>query len=353
MFNLSIRSSTRVYPIKIGLGLIEDLMRREFVAIVDNNLEDIINLSPNRVIKIHADETRKNLSTCESVLQQMKDLGCNRDTLIVAFGGGLVQDIATLASALYMRGLSWVYAPTTLMSMMDSCIGGKSSINVGTTKNLVGNFYPPTEIIIDLQFTKTLDASAIASGLLEGIKICYARGPEAFERFCNYREQIETYNSALAAELVAHVLESKKWFVEVDEFDMGPRKLLNFGHTFGHALESATDFAIPHGIAVGLGVIAALLHPLTKSGTHEELLIEECLEILYPVLTTYRRVISKFDGDKFDRAFSGDKKHSNDYFRLILSDEGSLQIIEVPRSDRSLLNARIAMQNSLALVFES
>jgi 3-dehydroquinate synthase len=260
MFELSIQSSTRSYPISIGVRAIEALRNEETVVIADSKLDHVSKLFGNRVIKVEASEAHKNLATCESVIQQMKTLGCNRDTTVVAIGGGFVQDIATLVSALYMRGVSWTYIPTTLMAMMDSCIGGKSSINVANAKNLIGNFYPPMEILIDLAFVASLDDVAIASGLSEGVKICYAKGPSSFAKFCSYRQEIRDYSSPLGAEFVAHILNAKKWFVETDEFDQGPRKLLNFGHTFGHALESATEFSVPHGIAVGVGVIAALNH---------------------------------------------------------------------------------------------
>ena len=145
MFELLIQSSTKIYPIMIGLDLIKDLQERDAVVIADSNLDHNKIVFGDRVIRIEANERNKNLATCEFVIQEMKRLACNRDTVVIAMGGGFIQDVATLASALYMRGISWIFVPTTLMAMMDSCIGGKSSINVGLSKNLIGNFYPPKE----------------------------------------------------------------------------------------------------------------------------------------------------------------------------------------------------------------
>ena len=350
MFELLIQSSTRSYPITIGVGNLEGLKSADAIVIADSKLEHVSKLFGDRVIKIEANEAKKNLATCESVIEQMKTLGANRDTSVIAVGGGFVQDIATLVSALYMRGISWTYVPTTLMSMMDSCIGGKSSINVGDAKNLIGNFYPPMEILIDLAFVSSLDDAAIASGLCEGVKICYAKGPSAFAAFCAFRQGLTDYATPLGAELVSHVLNAKKWFVETDEFDQGPRKLLNFGHTFGHALESATEFAVPHGIAVGVGVLAALSHPLSHQGPNEQRLEEECLSILAPVAKEFNAAFSKFDVHRFENAFLGDKKHSKESFRLVLSQQGTLRLVGVERNQKAVDEAVTAMHSALTKV---
>jgi len=350
MFELSIQSSTRSYPITIGVDNLEGLKNTDSVVIADSKLEHVSRLFGDQVIKIGAIEANKNLATCESVIQQMKTLGSNRDTRVVAIGGGFVQDIATLVSALYMRGISWTYVPTTLMAMMDSCIGGKSSINVGEAKNLIGNFYPPMEILIDLAFVSSLDDAAIASGLSEGIKICYAKGPSSFAAFCALRQGVTDYATPLGAELVAHVLKAKKWFVETDEFDQGPRKLLNFGHSFGHALESATDFSVPHGIAIGIGVLAALNHPLSHQSSNEQRLEEECLSILTPIAKKFNAVLSEFDPSKFEKAFLGDKKHSKESFRLVLSQQGTLRLVDVERNEKAVADVITAMRSALAKV---
>ncbi len=347
MFELTIQSSTRSYPIIIGLGEFEGLKGRDFLILADSNLSEIARTLGAKVIELSASEDKKTLATCESVLSQMKAMGANRDSVLLAIGGGYIQDIGTLVASLYMRGISWVYAPTTLMAMMDSCIGGKSSINVGSAKNLIGNFYPPVEIIVDPTFIASLDESAIASGLSEGVKICYAKGPSSFEKFCTYRETVDDYGSTDGAEWIAHVLNAKKWFVETDEFDQGPRKLLNFGHTFGHALESATEFAIPHGIAINIGVLAALAHPLSHQGILEERLARESLSILAPASRALRPGIDSFDVKKFEEAFLGDKKHSSQEFRLILSQQGTLRVVEVKRNDEEIAVVVEAMMKAL------
>lgn len=350
MFDLLIQSSTDAYSITVGQGSIERFFDSEFTVIADSKLVHAASAFSDRVIYVEADEKKKNLATCEEVIEKLKALGCNRDTVLVAIGGGYIQDIATLVSSLYMRGIDWIYVPTTLMSMLDSCIGGKSSINVGSAKNLIGNFYPPKEIVIDVDLLATLDARAIASGLAEGVKICYAKGAEEFNTFCLLRKSIEKFDSATGAELIAHVLNAKKWFVEVDEFDQGPRKLLNFGHTFAHALESATNFSLPHGIAVGLGVLAALSHPSSLNSDLENSLKSECLAILEPVRKEVREGIAQFDTVQFVKAFQGDKKHSRSHFRLVLPHNGAVVIVEIERSESAIEEALIAMRNASSLM---
>ena len=187
----------------------------------------------------------------------MRELGANRATHLIAIGGGVIQDIVTFCASVYMRGLRWTYMPTTFLSMADSCIGGKSSINVMGYKNLVGNFYPPSQVLIDVDFVDTLDAEKVVGGLFEAAKICYAR---SYGEFAAYLAEHPASKMSLdvAHVVIVRALRTKKWFIEIDEFDKKERLLLNFGHTFGHAIEAGGDFSVPHGIAVGLGMLVAI-----------------------------------------------------------------------------------------------
>ena len=200
--------------------------------------------------------------------------------------------------------------------------GGKS-INIGE---------------IDLNFLSTLSSEAIASGLCEAIKICFAKGKSDFVDFCSINQNISSYQTDLPnlGSLIFKSLNSKKWFVEVDEFDQKERKLLNFGHTFGHALESATNFSIPHGIAIGIGMLMALKHDSTVFGESENLLEKELNSILLPISSSIKSSLKHFDEDKFKSAFLSDKKHSNDMFRLILPKDGQLVVTELANNSNNL-----------------
>lgn len=338
MSEVKVSSASGDYIVHIGARFSLTEMPHEKVFLVDSAVTDLIQ-GDEKVIEIVAEEKNKTLQSCEHVIREMKAFGMNRKSTLVAVGGGYVQDIATLSCALYMRGINWQYFPTTLMSMMDSCVGGKSSINVGNFKNLVGNFYPPKEIFVDLSFTESLDKDAIACGLLEGLKICYARGPEDFKRFRELRRSSSTLNCQNGEDFVEHVLKCKKWFIENDEFDTGVRQLLNFGHTFGHALEAACNFAIPHGIAIGIGMLAAIDFAREDESELEFDLEQEILEILEDVRPTVRRGFEIFDSQIFGSAFDGDKKHTSSLFRPVLSIHGKLKIKEIDRSNDVLEKA--------------
>jgi len=347
MSKLTIQSRNGSYDVLIGSSLLSGAIGEADAILVDEAVVPLLGTQSANFIILKANESDKSLSTVEQVIIQMKELGLNRESTLVAIGGGFVQDIATLTSALFMRGISWTYAPTTLMAMVDSCIGGKSSINANKFKNLIGNFYPPKEILVDLAFTKTLNPNAIACGMSEAIKICYARGTQEFSTFLDLRKKALDLNTSEGEELVMHVLKSKKWFIENDEFDTGVRQLLNFGHTFGHALEAATSFKIPHGIAIGLGMLAALDFDQSTITQTETELIAGVRTILEPVESLITLGALDFDAMMFENAFAGDKKNTNTHFRPILSFGGRLEVAQVLRSEDALRRATLSMKRVL------
>ena len=347
MSKLQITSISGNYEVEVGRGIFSDIISEDNLLIVDKNLSALLKDRSQKIIEMCASENSKNLKTVEELVISMKNLNVNRKTHVVALGGGYIQDVATLACSLYMRGLKWTYVPTSLMAMVDSCIGGKSSINVGNFKNLVGNFFPPERVIADLEFTNTLSESAIACGMSEAIKICYARGNSEFTDFIRLYGDTSNLDSSEGSNLVAHILNAKKWFIENDEFDVGVRQLLNFGHTYGHALEAATEFAIPHGIAIGLGMLAAIDYGKNKSGMQEEELVINVRKILSPVKNEIARWSVNFDPNVFRVAFAGDKKHTQNKFRQILSIDGHLEVVEDFKNDRILDQATESMQKVL------
>lgn len=260
-------------------------------------------------------EESKDLARMPATIEACRRAGLTRDGSIVAVGGGVVQDIACFVASTYMRGVAWSYVPTTLLAMVDSCIGGKSSINVGEFKNLVGTFYPPTEVVIAPAALSTLPDIHLAAGKAEAAKIAFARSREVFDEFLGL-------DSADDAALIALSLGAKKWFVETDEFDRAERLLLNFGHSFGHALESCTDYAVPHGVAVGVGCLAAV----EMSGAHAPRAgaLRQHMHAILDPLGTLPEALGKVGRDAFFRYWGSDKKHSAARYRPILLDENAL-----------------------------
>jgi 3-dehydroquinate synthase len=309
------------------------------VALIDEAVTELATLPADLpTIEVAGNEELKTLHACEELVLQLRAAGATRESCLLAVGGGSVQDAATFAASVYMRGIPWVYAPTTLMAVLDSCIGGKSSINAGPAKNLVGNVYPPRSVRIDPGFAASLTTEMIVSGLAEAVKICFAGGYEPFERYLELAPDPRT--PAVDTALVEHVLGVKRRFIEIDEFDRAERRLLNFGHTFGHALEAATGFSMSHGVAVAIGVRAALGHPAAVRGEQVQLLDDYCSGLLECVGPSVAAASARFDADAFEEAFAHDKKHTSSLLVLVLpgpSDPASpLRLVERPRSKAEL-----------------
>lgn len=324
-YRLEVQSSGFKYLITNELGEVLNKPNR-YVVICDEKVVQSareIFLQVSDFIVIEVNEKVKTLDGAGKILLELAQRGVVRGDILIAVGGGALQDLVTLTASIYMRGLEWIYAPTTLMSMLDSCIGGKSSINLGKYKNLLGNIYPPTGVYINKGFVATLSRVDIACGLAEGVKICFAASVTESSRFeeivANWRS---TSNDDFLEEAIFLSLEKKRWFVEIDEFDKKERKLLNFGHSFGHALEAATGFALPHGIGVFIGMHTAINFagsPL-RSGS---LLtwIEKEVSIVKGQIETLN--ILK---ETFISAMKQDKKNSATEQCLILPNENSVLV---------------------------
>ena len=305
------------------------------------------------VIWVEATEAAKGLDAILPVFVALKEAGFGRGSHLVAIGGGVVQDIATFVASVYMRGIGWSYVPTTLLGMADSCLGGKSSINVGPYKNLIGNFHPPREIEILPAFVRTLPPSELAGGAAEAAKIAFCRGP-AF--FATYERLVDPllageWQEHQLADLLYATLQVKQWFIEIDEFDQAERRLLNFGHTWGHALESATSFAIPHGLAVAVGMMASICFVDEQaSQIHITSLWQHCIALLSPVLK--QEQLSYFSAERFITAFQADKKHSAGRYHLIVPNHAAsaglgVREIEIPADSGSMELVLQAMRQAL------
>lgn len=341
--NIVISSQSGSYSV-----LFQELLlnyRNDLYYLVDSNLKLTNEIPQDRVVYICAEEKLKNLSTVENSIRQLSHLGMTKKSELVVIGGGFLQDIGTLVASLYMRGVVWTFVPTTLAAMGDSCVGGKSSINAGDVKNLVGNFYPPSKIVIDVNFVASLPPIEIVAGLSEILKICFAHSQQSFEQFLqllNMEEKdLKIKNSS---EIVQLSILSKKYFIEEDEFDTGIRKKLNFGHSFGHALESATEYKVPHGVAVLFGILAACQHPAAFRNRNTELLCEISLALLNKVRREVIPALQQVDLHKFELSISKDKKNTDADLVLILPGEKDLDIVPLPFKEDSVQVASAAIK---------
>lgn len=216
-------------------------------------------LAPSAAIPRHvmpATEAEKTLYGVERALLALQGARGDKRTTVVAIGGGIVQDVATLGAHLWYRGVPYVYVPTTLLAMADSCIGAKCAVNLGAFKNQIGTFQSPQRVLVCERFIETLSEDDVRSGYGEIVKLAIIDSAAAFERVRDDVDDGGFRGPARSAHVWAS-LETKRRIIEIDEHERGPRRILNYGHTFGHALEAVTKNAVPHGLAVAWGVDVA------------------------------------------------------------------------------------------------
>jgi 3-dehydroquinate synthase len=266
------------------------------------------------VLVLEANEGSKSLEKFPTYIEHLVQKGVRRDHFLVAIGGGVIQDITSFVSSILLRGVNWKFYPTTLLAQADSCIGSKSSINVHGKKNIVGTFTPPSEIVISPGLLRSLTPIDFRSGVGEMLKIHAIAGLPEFDQIAQEYFKFDG-DDALLLKFIRSSLLLKKKYVESDEFDKGERLVLNYGHTFGHAIEAASDFKIPHGIAVTMGMDMAnrISHQLNfASGRF--------YEQMHSTLRVNARdfALSDLSLEVFFDALLKDKKHVSSTLKLVL-----------------------------------
>lgn len=235
---------------------------KNFYKIYENKLKKFI--KKDFYLLIGATEYNKSFLNLPNYFRELIKREFRRNDILVTFGGGILQDISGFVASTLYRGVRWLFLPTTLLAQADSCVGSKTSINFDESKNLVGTFYPPDRVYIDIEFCKTLSKEYFNSGVGEIIKFHLMSDKIRYARLKKFIAASDLLNSPLLKEIILSTLEIKKTYFENDEFDTRRRNLLNYGHCFGHALESATNFAICHGEAVIVGMGFANLLSLRR-----------------------------------------------------------------------------------------
>ena len=261
-------------------------------------------------------EASKNLAVYEELAACMLDCGISRNDCAVALGGGVAGDLAGFAAATYMRGIRYINVPTTTLSQVDSCIGGKTALDVAGVKNAVGAFHQPAAVIVDPDVLSTLPERQFNAGLAEAVKAGLIRDPELFEIFekADIKDRIE--------EILYRSLKVKKDIVEADELELGERALLNFGHTFGHAYESyyGPDRYL-HGECVAMGMIKVINDPALKER------VRKILERLS--LPTG----CEADPDSIMDLLKNDKKADHGIIKLVVLDEPGKAYVKLTGPD--------------------
>lgn len=280
------------------------------------------------VIRILPGEENKTQATAGQVIEQLITMGAGRDAMLVGVGGGVVTDIAGYVAAVYMRGISFGFVPTSILAMTDAAIGGKNGVDVGVYKNMVGTIRQPDFIFYDYSFLKTLPVSEWVNGFAEVIKHACIKDAVLFSMLERYTLHEYQSDPTLVAELIERNVDIKASVVSADEFEAGERKLLNFGHTIGHAIENLHH--IPHGHAVSIGMVAAC--NLSEQLGH--LHFEEAARIVRLLARYHLPVDVDTDHARVFEVLKMDKKRKDDAMQFILLNKiGSASVVSIPLAE--------------------
>ena len=271
------------------------------------------------VIKVQLGEDRKRLSVVEELTERMHELGADRSAIVLAFGGGIAGDVGGFVAASYMRGVDVIQCPTTLLAQVDAAVGGKTGVNLQTGKNLVGAFHQPRLVLMDPQTLESLPPRELNAGLYEVIKHGVIWSRELFDRMAEGRDRAKAGDPELLEYAIAESVRIKGEVVEKDEREGGLRRILNYGHTLGHALEAETGYKrLLHGEAVAWGMIAAgrLGESVGSISAQERARIEDVILSYGPI-----PALDGLRADKIADRVGGDKKTIGGKVHFVLPEE--------------------------------
>ncbi|MCK5388347.1 MAG: 3-dehydroquinate synthase [Candidatus Izimaplasma sp.] len=317
--NIPIKDNS--YNVYINRGLLSNIdnyidQEREIVIITDDFIPKIYlnkvkaNMSNVQVFEVPQGETSKSMEIAYSIMDEMVDSKITRNCLVIALGGGVVGDLAGFISSIYMRGVDFIQIPTTLLSQIDSSVGGKVGINASNMKNAIGSFYQPKMVLIDPDTLKTLSDREFNNGVAEMIKYGMIADKELF---------MNLLEKELAPNLVDYIekcISIKKSFVVNDVFDHGNRQILNFGHTIGHAIEKYSQFNLLHGESISIGMVM-----MSKKYNYYSNLLKLLQKYSLPINYEYNK-------DKIFEYIQTDKKASADFISIILVEEIGTSLIK-------------------------
>ena len=359
MKTLTIQLKDRSYPIYIGKGLLDQIqlieshLKQKHVAIVTNitvaplYLDRLMNLLRQHKIEafpiiLPDGEAYKNQDTLHLIYDALLKEKCERNTTLIALGGGVIGDITGYAAATYLRGIPFIQIPTTLLSQVDSSVGGKTGINHALGQNMIGAFYQPQCVIADIESLKTLPQREFSAGMAEVIKYGLIRDYDFFEWLEKNIDGLMKQDASLLIEAILRSCQNKADVVEMDEHESGVRATLNLGHTFGHAIENAMGYGVwLHGEAVAVGmVMAAHLSKLMQWLKDEE--FNRIIKLLkHAKLPTDPPIMSE---DKYLSLMCMDKKVVNGQIRLVLQ-KGIGDSIITSDYDEKHLHATLQIKN--------
>ena len=318
-----------------------DIINRDHNAILladsyfrENYLSDVEARVPS--FHVEATENNKTIQTAIEFAEFLNEIGTTKLNVVYVVGGGILQDIGAFACAMYKRGIPWSYVPTTLLGMADSCIGGKTGLNHGGTKNLMALFAAPHRIIHDLEFLNTLPRREILAGFGEALRLHLTGGEVFLTKFEQNIDMALSGDIGSIKNIIISSLAVKRAVVEKDEFENSLRRSMNYGHSVGHALEALTNFAFPHGMAISLGII--IENNMAKSLTGFDVKTANRIE------KTAKKIIDKeaIDAvsamclDDINTILRRDKKTLGNVLKLAIPEKlGSLVFADLPIDEKT------------------
>jgi 3-dehydroquinate synthase len=324
----------RSYKIEIGTGILQSLwprlesqfaQRGKFV-VTDENLVSAGHLGAllgEREVSGHvitpAGEVSKNINTAVSIIEQMEEAQLGRDTVVIALGGGTVGDIAGFAAAVFKRGVPVVQIPTTTVAQADSSVGGKTGVDSSVSKNAFGAFWHPSAVYIDVATLATLDDRELRAGLVESVKHALIADPEYFEFIEHNMDAVLRREMGVLEKIAYRNCLIKGRVVEADPNEKNQRRMLNYGHTIGHAVESASGYGLLHGEAVAIGIVGAGLIEI-EMGLGEPERLERVKAVLGRLGVPLKIPADLADSNLID-LIRHDKKAVNKWPRFVLIQE--------------------------------
>ena len=344
---LIVNSNSQKYPIIIGPNIISKLSTlikinsikfNKCLLVIDKNIPKKMiatikkNLQNKRkyVIFIKANEINKNQKNIDKIIKILLDKNFSREDCLISIGGGIVGDISGFAASIFKRGTQFINIPTTLLSQVDSSIGGKTGINTSHGKNLIGNFYQPKLVISDISFLKTLPQREIICGYGEILKHSLIANKNFYKYLDRYIFNVLNLKSPFIEKAIYESCKIKKKIVEKDEKEKNLRKVLNFGHTFAHAYEASLGYSkkLNHGEAVLLGINSALKFSLNKKllkNNEYKSIIKHFVKSKLPI--DLKNKFSSKDLNKIISFMSKDKKNNSSMINLILLNKIGVPVI--------------------------
>ncbi|MBI5448319.1 MAG: 3-dehydroquinate synthase [Gammaproteobacteria bacterium] len=314
-----IKSISRWIPKHINWVVIitDHAVKKRYVAPLKAILKKN-NLNP-LIISFSPGEKSKQIHTKCLIETRMLSHHCDRNTLIIALGGGVVSDLAGFVASTYLRGIPYINIPTTLLAMVDSSVGGKTGINTEQGKNLIGSFWQPHAVLIDPHYLKSLSKKQLINGLIESVKMFITSDSKSFDYFEKNIEKILSYDEKSIQSIIQRSIKIKSMIVKEDEKDTACRAILNLGHTLGHALESLSHYTLLHGYAVGYGLLVEAKISQLLGLLHDESYLR--IESLLKKMNIHKSYLKQFNFNQLIKKMMMDKKSKKGKTHYVLLKE--------------------------------